>query len=85
MAGIAVAAEMGVDVPGRLSVVAWGEASLCEYTHPTLSAVDHDPLEQGARAVRMLLDIVAGGDGGDGAGGAPVFVPRGSTAPVRAV
>ncbi|HEY0189434.1 MAG TPA: LacI family DNA-binding transcriptional regulator [Cellulomonas sp.] len=83
MAGVAVAAEMGVDVPGRLSVVAWGDPAQCEYTHPTLSAVDHDAMDQGARAVRMLLDLVAGSDPGDGCGGAPVFIPRGSTAPVR--
>ncbi|MDR1431390.1 MAG: LacI family transcriptional regulator [Propionibacteriaceae bacterium] len=85
MAGMAVAQEMGIQVPRELSVVAWGGSQICNYTHPTLSAVEGDDLGLGMQAVRMLLSKLKGEDVGDGQCATPIFVPRGSTAPVARV
>lgn len=82
MAGLAVAHEMGVRVPEQLSIVAWGDSEVASHTHPTLSCIEGDGRELGGRAARMLLDLVAGTDPGDGRCDTPRFVPRGSTAPV---
>jgi DNA-binding LacI/PurR family transcriptional regulator len=81
MAGLAVAGEMGIAVPRQLSVVAWGSAQLCDYTHPTLSAVEENGMAVGVRAAELLLDVITGREPGDGQCPTPAFTPRGSTAP----
>ncbi|MDR1710549.1 MAG: LacI family transcriptional regulator [Propionibacteriaceae bacterium] len=85
MAGMAVAQEMGIQVPKDLSIVAWGNSEICNYTHPTLSAVEADDKDVGSMAARMLLDMIAGQEPGDGKCPSPVLVPRGSTAPVSRI
>ena len=48
VAGLSVAAEMGVPVPGRLSIVAWDDSVLCRLVHPPLTAVSLDIPAYGA-------------------------------------
>jgi DNA-binding LacI/PurR family transcriptional regulator len=72
---------MGIAVPSQLSVVAWGSAQLCDYTHPTLSAVEENGMAVGVRAAELLLDVITGREPGDGQCPTPAFTPRGSTAP----
>ncbi|KMS71818.1 LacI family transcriptional regulator [Streptomyces viridochromogenes] len=83
VAGLSVAAEMGLSVPGDVSLLAWDDSQLCRLTHPTLSAMSHDVHGFGAEVARTLF----GGIMGDGAGShpvpTPVLTPRGSTAPPR--
>ena len=84
IAGLAVAQEMGVQLPGDLSIVAWDDSPLCQMVHPSLTALGHDIPGQGAAATRMLLDTIDGKPL-DQAGieFAPRLLPRGSTAPPR--
>ncbi|GAA4614434.1 LacI family DNA-binding transcriptional regulator [Actinoallomurus liliacearum] len=82
LAGLAVAAEMGVPVPGRLSVVAWDDSVLCRLVHPPLTAVGLDISSYGAEVARRLLDLVAGRPVESGCHAMPVLTPRGSTGPV---
>jgi DNA-binding LacI/PurR family transcriptional regulator len=81
VAGAAVAQEMGVVVPDRLSIVAWDDSPLCRLVHPRMSAVSRDIAAYGAHAVECLLDVIAGREVTGFQDATPKFVPRGSTAP----
>lgn len=83
VAALSVTQEMGVSVPGELSVVAWDDSELCRLVHPALTAVSRPVPEYGERAAASLLALVAGQDVPDVLLPPPVLVPRGSTAPAR--
>ncbi len=86
VAALGVAQEMGVPVPGELSLVAWDDSELCRLVHPALTAVSRHVPQYGRQAAEVLLAHIRG----EQAAGAaplepPVLVPRGSTAPARSV
>jgi DNA-binding LacI/PurR family transcriptional regulator len=81
VAALSVTQEMGVSVPGELSIVAWDDSELCRLVHPALTAVSRRVPEHGSRAVAALLALVAGERVPDVRLDPPVLVPRGSTAP----
>ncbi|MDX2679895.1 LacI family DNA-binding transcriptional regulator [Streptomyces sp. NY05-11A] len=83
VAGLAVAAEMRLGVPGDVSLLAWDDSQLCRLTHPTLSAMSHDVHGFGAEAARTLFGVIAGTGPGSHPVPTPVLTPRGSTAPPR--
>lgn len=83
VAGLSVAAEMGLRVPDDVSLLAWDDSQLCRLTHPTLSAMSHDVHGFGAEAARTLFSVIMGGEGGSHPVPTPVLMPRGSTAPPR--
>ncbi|MGW3016329.1 LacI family DNA-binding transcriptional regulator [Streptomyces longwoodensis] len=83
VAGLGVAAEMGVSVPDELSLLAWDDSQLCRLTHPTLSAMSHDVHGFGAQVTRVLFDVIAGQDVVSRPVATPSLVPRASTAPPR--
>ncbi|MET9114856.1 LacI family DNA-binding transcriptional regulator [Streptomyces longwoodensis] len=83
VAGLGVAAEMGVPVPDELSLLAWDDSQLCRLTHPTLSAMSHDVHGFGAQVTRVLFDVIAGQDVVSRPVATPSLVPRASTAPPR--
>ncbi|MEU1339961.1 LacI family DNA-binding transcriptional regulator [Streptomyces sp. NPDC005827] len=78
VAGLSVAAEMGLGVPGDVSLLAWDDSQLCRLTHPTLSAMSHDVYGFGVDVARTLF-----GEVGSHPVATPVLTPRGSTAPPR--
>ncbi|AVV44906.1 LacI family transcriptional regulator [Streptomyces sp. P3] len=84
VAGLAVAAEMGLAVPGDVSLLAWDDSQLCRLTHPTLSAMSHDVHGFGAEAARTLFGVLTGSGPRSHPVPTPVLTPRGSTAPPRA-
>jgi DNA-binding LacI/PurR family transcriptional regulator len=81
VAGLAVAGEMGIDVPRQLSVVSWGDSALCRLTHPALTALAHDSMAYGAHTARRLLEVVDGAPPRAHLDSAHTLVPRGSTSP----
>ncbi|MFJ9342551.1 LacI family DNA-binding transcriptional regulator [Streptomyces sp. NPDC101733] len=81
VAGIAVAAELGVPVPGRLSIVAWDDSALCRVTHPRLTALVRDTAGFGRLAAEELLALLAGGPPRERESELPRLEPRESTAP----
>jgi DNA-binding LacI/PurR family transcriptional regulator len=83
VAGLAVAQEMGLAVPGDLSIVAWDDSPLCSLVHPPLTALTRDIAEYGAHAARELLAAIDGKQVGNVEGGTAHLTPRGSTAPPR--
>lgn len=80
IAGLAVAQEMGLTVPGDLSIVAFDDSPLCRLVHPPLTTLSRDIPAYGAQAARQLLDVI---NGGPGASSQQVesarLTPRGST------
>jgi DNA-binding LacI/PurR family transcriptional regulator len=83
VAGLAVAQEMGLNVPADLSIVAWDDSPLCSLVHPPLTALSRDISEYGAHAARQLLAAVDGERVGNVEAGTAHLTPRGSTAPPR--
>ncbi|WP_406441720.1 LacI family transcriptional regulator [Streptomyces sp. NBC_01613] len=83
VAGLSVAAEMGLSVPGDVSLLAWDDSQLCRLTHPTLSAMSHDVHGFGADVARTLFGVISGDGTGSHPVPTPVLTPRGSTAPPR--
>ncbi|MER5812119.1 LacI family DNA-binding transcriptional regulator [Streptomyces sp. NPDC002033] len=84
VASLAVAAELGLQVPRDLSLIAWDDSQLCRLTHPTLSAMSHDVHGFGAQVAQSLFDLVGRRPVSSGPAATPVLVPRGSTAPAAA-
>jgi DNA-binding LacI/PurR family transcriptional regulator len=59
--GVLVAAdELGIDVPGSLSVIGFDNIDEAAHTRPGLTTVAQDLREQGGTAARMALQLVEG-------------------------
>ncbi|MFE9631229.1 LacI family DNA-binding transcriptional regulator [Streptomyces sp. NPDC006463] len=84
VAGIAVAAELAIPVPGRLSVVAWDDSALCRVTHPRLTALVRDTAGFGRLAAEELLAVLDGRPAGVRQSEQPRLEPRESTAAAAA-
>jgi DNA-binding LacI/PurR family transcriptional regulator len=65
IAGITVAHQLGVAVPGQLSVTGFDDTELAAHVHPPLTTVRQDPISWGRAAARALLDLVEGREAGD--------------------
>jgi len=83
IAGLSVAQEMGLTVPGDLSIVAWDDSPLCRLVHPPLTALGRDIPAYGAHAARQLLAVIAGEPAAVVQDETAHLTPRGSTAPPR--
>ncbi len=81
LAGLGVAAELGVPVPARLSLLAWDDSALCRLAHPPLSAMSLDVHAMGVQVGDCVLNVLAGGPVASYAAPVPRLVARGSTAP----
>jgi DNA-binding LacI/PurR family transcriptional regulator len=80
VAGVSVAHEMGVRVPGALSIMAWDDSVLCEITHPPLTAVSRDITAYGVQVAARLLALLNGEVVTEVEETPPRLVVRGSTA-----
>jgi DNA-binding LacI/PurR family transcriptional regulator len=59
VAGLGVAMEMGVSVPGDLSIVAFDDSILTQLMHPALTALSRDTFDFGRQAAEVLLETIA--------------------------
>lgn len=81
------AAEMGLEVPGDVSVIGYNDMPLVDLMHPPMTSVRVPTLEMGAEAGRALLTLITRTP--DGATGdlsrrfAPEFAMRASTSAPR--
>lgn len=78
-----VTREMGVDVPGEVSLVAGDDSPLCQLVHPPLSAVWRDVAGYGTSAAQLLLQVLDGNEVGEVPADNYRLVPRGSTGPAH--
>jgi DNA-binding LacI/PurR family transcriptional regulator len=83
VAGLAVTQEMGLSVPGEVSIVAWDDSVLCSLVHPPLTALSRDVPAYGTRAARLLLELITEGTAASVQDETAHLVPRGSTARPR--
>lgn len=79
VAGLSVAAELGLQVPDDVSLLAWDDSPLCSITHPPLSAMRRDVADLGAAATALLLRVISGADVTGAMAGRAAIHPRGST------
>lgn len=84
VAGLGVAASLGIEVPGALTLVAWDESVLTGSTHPPLSALVRDTPAFGRHAAEELLALIDGGPARTVEDETPRLVPRGSSGPAPA-
>jgi DNA-binding LacI/PurR family transcriptional regulator len=83
VAGLAVALELGRDVPADLSIVAWDDSPICPLVHPPLTALTRDIVRYGAGAARLLLAAIAGAEAADVHDEPAHLTIRASTGPPR--
>jgi DNA-binding LacI/PurR family transcriptional regulator len=79
IAALGVAKDMGIRVPGSLSILAWDDSPLCQVTQPALSVVRHDLYDYGARTARGILGVVEGSGIRPDPPVVTTLQPRGST------
>ena len=58
VAGLSVAASLGVDVPARLSVTGYDDTEIAAYLQPALTTVSADVVALGEAAASRLLDVI---------------------------
>lgn len=84
-AGLGVALERGVRVPGELSIVSFDDSVLTRLVHPQLTSLSRDTYALGTQVAEALLGVIADPAGAHGAqAGTPRLVVRQSTAPPAA-
>jgi DNA-binding LacI/PurR family transcriptional regulator len=82
--GLEVAQEMGISVPGELSLVAFNDSRLCRLVNPKITALAHDIPGRGAQAARMLFAAIEGAEQPGSQPAEPYrLLPRASTAALR--
>lgn len=59
VAGLGVAAEMGVAVPGEVSIVAFDDSVLTRIVHPSLTAMSRDTFALGCEVAETVLAVIA--------------------------
>ena len=77
-----LARESGVAIPGQLSLVGFDDISDVAVSNPPLTTVTQPYLEIGAAAVRLLIERIESGEGGETAPpylAVPQLVVRAST------
>lgn len=79
VAGLGVAHEMGLDVPGDVSIIACDDSPFCQVVHPPISAITRDIPGLGAEACKRLLELIELGQCGDLELPYGHLTPRGST------
>jgi DNA-binding LacI/PurR family transcriptional regulator len=60
VAGLGVAAEMGVRVPGSLSIVSFEDSVLTRVVHPAITSLSRDTHALGVQVAEALLRVVDG-------------------------
>jgi DNA-binding LacI/PurR family transcriptional regulator len=80
IAGLGMAGELGFDVPGELSIVAYEDSPLCQVVGPALTALKRDIPGFGMRAAQLLFDGLADRGRPGVQAETPHLVVRGSTA-----
>ncbi|MCM2578677.1 LacI family DNA-binding transcriptional regulator [Streptomyces meridianus] len=83
-AGLAVAQQRGLAVPGDLSVVGYDDTPLAAYTHPPLASARADAQGWGAAAARALDEVIDRGRADDVELAPAELRPRASIGPAPA-
>lgn len=60
LAGLAVARELGLEIPADLSIVSWEDSPLLRHTYPPVATISRNVASRGERAGQALLALLAG-------------------------
>ncbi|MEV6446481.1 substrate-binding domain-containing protein [Amycolatopsis sp. NPDC051716] len=60
LAGLAAAKELGIEVPERLSIIAWDDSTLCRLATPSLTTMSVDVHQYGVSVAESVLELVDG-------------------------
>jgi DNA-binding LacI/PurR family transcriptional regulator len=60
VAGLGAAKELGVSVPGDLSLVAWDDSTLCRLASPALTTMSVDVHQFGISVAESVLELIEG-------------------------
>ncbi|PFG32634.1 LacI family DNA-binding transcriptional regulator [Sanguibacter antarcticus] len=80
VAGLHVAHELGIAVPGELSLLGWDDSPLCRLTQPPLSTMSLDVHEMGRLVGGAVLETIEGSAQVKGSVVTARLIVRGSTA-----
>ncbi len=81
IAGLRVAQEMSVPVPGRLSLASFDDSVVTGLVHPSITCLTRDTFSLGEQAAQFLLEQIENGEKlADRLGPLPVLTTRESTA-----
>ena len=83
LAAIAVARQLGIDVPGELSVVGFDDTPPARWSEPPLTTVRQDLAGKGRIAGELVLHLLGGGDVPTPAEVPVELILRASTGPAR--
>lgn len=75
--------DMGLDVPGDISVVGYDDIPLVEYLNPPLTTIKQRKYDMGCMAMDMLLSLLGGAQDVQDIAIEPILIHRKSTAPAR--
>jgi len=81
---LSAAAELGIDVPRRLSVIGFDDIDEAAHSRPPLTTVAQDLREQGRTAARMALGLIEGSKVRNAPRSAQVLVRESTATPGRA-
>lgn len=81
VAALAAVTQLGVRIPEDLSIIAWDDSVLCQYTYPQLTAMSHDVVGFGSHVARQLFQVIDEGTSGSFLDSTPALTVRGSTGP----
>jgi DNA-binding LacI/PurR family transcriptional regulator len=81
VAGIAVGHELGLDLPGELSIAGMDGSDMGRFVYPTLTTLDNDPAGWGRASTQVLLDLIEQGQADDVPLPPAALIARASTAP----
>ncbi len=59
LAGLGVAGEMGVRVPGEVSILSFDDSVLTRVTHPSITSLSRDTIALGGQVAEVLLQVIA--------------------------
>ncbi|AJT41748.1 LacI family DNA-binding transcriptional regulator [Psychromicrobium lacuslunae] len=82
LAGLGVAMEMNIEVPRKLSIVAFDDSPLTQLTHPAMTALSRDTFRYGEQAAAVLIRLLSDPESQiDQRTQTPSLTVRASTAP----
>ncbi|GAA0995376.1 substrate-binding domain-containing protein [Nocardiopsis tropica] len=84
VSGLEAARDMGVSVPGQVSMVAWDDSTLCRLSSPALTSVSVDVYRYGTEVGASALECADGLPVAERWSPAAAFAARGSTGPAPA-
>jgi DNA-binding LacI/PurR family transcriptional regulator len=56
--------KRGLSIPNDVAILGFNNETICKYTEPTLSSIDHPAYDMGVAATELLLQQITRGDSG---------------------